>query len=77
MNWLSAIAAVVGLVRSLIEFLRDRGRIDAATTEVLLRSNREALDAITQANAARAGVRADVERDPAGVMSDDGFKRND
>ena len=76
-NWLAVIAAVVGMVRSLIEILRDRQRIDAATAEVLLKSNREALDAISQANAARARVRADAERDPSGVMSDDGFKRND
>ena len=76
-NWLAVIAAVVGMVRSLIEILRDRQRIDAATAEVLLKSNREALDAISLANAARARVRADAERDPSGVMSDDGFKRND
>jgi hypothetical protein len=76
-NWLAVIAAVVGMVQSLIEFLRDRERIDAVTAEVLLKSNREALDAISQANAARARVRADAERDPAGVMSDDGFKRHD
>ena len=77
MNWLAVVAAVVGMVRSLIEFLRDRERIDAVTAEVLLKSNREALDAIDQAIEARARVRAAVERNPADLMSDDGFKRND
>ncbi len=77
MNWLAVIAAVVGMVRFVIEFLRDRERIDAVTAEVLLKSNREALDAINQANTARTRVRADAERDPASLMSDDGFKRND
>lgn len=77
MTWLSVIAAVIGLLRSLIVYLHDRKTIDAATAESLLKSNSEALDAIDKANKARERVRADAERNPAGVMSDDGFKRDD
>ena len=77
MNWLAIIAAAVGALRVLVEFLRDRKRIDAAIAEALLRSNREALDAIEQTNKARERVRADVERDPARLMQDDEFRRND
>ena len=77
MSWLSLIAAVIGVVRTLVEYLRDRRSIDAAVAEMLLKSNREALDAIDQANKARERVRADVERNPADLMSDDGFRRED
>jgi hypothetical protein len=77
MNWLAVIAAALTLLRSLVEYLRDRRRIDAAVAEALLKSHREALDAIHHAKAARERVRADLERDPARLMQDDGFRRND
>lgn len=76
-SWLSLIAAAIGLIRSLVEYLRDRQVIDGAVAEALLKSNREALDVIERANKAREGVRADIERNPANLMSDDGFKRDD
>ena len=76
-NWLAVIAGVLGLLRSLIEYLHDRQTIDAATAEALLKSNREALDAIDKANKARDLVRSDIARDPASVLRDDGFKRQD
>jgi hypothetical protein len=76
-SWLSLIAAVIGIVRSLVEYLRDRQAIDSAVAETLLKTNREALDAIEQANKARQRVRSDIERNPADLMSDDGFKRDD
>ena len=77
MSWLTLVASALALINALIEFLRDRQSIDAATAEALLNSNREALDAIDKATHAREQVRADVERNPDGVMSDDGFKRQD
>jgi hypothetical protein len=77
MNWLAVVAAALALLRSLVEYLRDRKRIDAAVAEALLQSNREALDAIDRARRARAHVRADLERDPARLMQDDGFRRHD
>jgi hypothetical protein len=76
-NWLAVIAAAVTLVRAMIEYLHDRKKIDAAVAEALLKSNREALDAIDQARKARDRVRADLERAPHDLMSDDGFRRND
>jgi hypothetical protein len=76
-SWLAVIAAALTLIRSLVEYLRDRKAIDAATAEILLKSNAEALDAIEKANKARELVRTDTARNPAGVMSDDGFKRPD
>lgn len=77
MNWLAVIAAALSLLRSLLEYLRDRRRIDAAVAETLLQSNREALDAVNQARQARERMRADLERDSARLMQDDGFRRND
>lgn len=77
MNWLAVIAAALSLLRSLLEYLRDRRRIDAAVAETLLQSNREALDAVNQAGQARERMRADLERDSARLMQDDGFRRND
>jgi hypothetical protein len=77
MNWLAVIAAALALLRSLVEYLRDRRRIDAAVAEALLKSNREALDAVDRAYAARARLRADLERDPDRLMQDDGFRRDD
>ena len=76
MNWLAVVAAALGLINSLIGYLRDQKTIDAATAEALLKSNRESLDAINKANAARELVRADLARG-ADPMSDDGFKRNE
>jgi hypothetical protein len=77
MSWLGLIAAALALLRSLIEYLRDRRTIDAATAELLLNSNREMLDAIDKANAAREQIRAHIARNPSDVMSDDEFRRND
>lgn len=76
MSWLALIGATLALLRSLVEYLRDRKTIDAATAEVLLKSNREALDAIEKSNKAREMVRSGLARgvDP---MSDDGFERKD
>lgn len=76
MNWLAVIAAALGVIRSLIAYLHERRRIDAATAELLLRSNHEAQDAIDQALEAREQVRAAAARNPD-VMSDDGYKRDD
>jgi hypothetical protein len=44
---------------------------------VLLKSNREAQHAVDQARDARARVRDDAVRNPADILSDDGFRRND
>ena len=76
MSWLSVVAAALGLLRMLIDALSARRKIDAAVAQALLKSNREALDAITTAINAREQVRAALARgsDP---MSDDGFRRND
>lgn len=76
MSWLGLIAAALGLLRVLIEALSARRKIDAAVAQALLKSNREALDAITMSVNAREQVRAALARgsDP---MSDDGFRRND
>lgn len=77
MNWLAVVAAALSLLRALVAYLRDRRRIDAAVAAALLQSNREALDAIDRARQARERLRADLERDPARRMQDDGFRRND
>ena len=76
MNWLGLIAAALGILRALIETLTARQKIDAAVAQALLKSNREALDAITTANEAREQMRAALARS-ADPMSDDGFRRND
>ena len=75
MSWLALVGTLLALVRSLIEYLRERRLIEAGTAEVLLKSNREQQDAIDQAKAAREQVRADLARG-ADPMSDDEFRRD-
>ena len=75
-NWIAIIAAALGILRSLIEALSNRRKIDSAVAQALLKSNHEAMDAIEKAQQAREQVRAAHARgtDP---MSDDEFKRPD
>src|SRR5262249_9166896 len=76
-SWLTVIAAALGILRALIETLITRARTDAAVAQALLKSNREALDAIDTALKAREQIRAALARGAAGPMSDDEFRRDD
>lgn len=76
MDWLSLVAAALAAVRAFLQWLVDTRRIDAAVAEAVLKGMRESDDAIRKAQAARAGVRADLERNPAGLRDDDGFRRD-
>jgi hypothetical protein len=76
-SWLSIIGGVLSFVQWLTGYLHERQIIDSATKDVMLKNARESLDAIEKANKARELVRAAAARDPAGIVSDDGFERND
>lgn len=77
MAWLSLLAAILGLVKVLAQWLHDQRLIDAGTTEVILKSVKDSDDAINRARKAREMVRDAHARDGSAVMQDDGFQRKD
>lgn len=76
----SAIIGVVSALLSIIKLIADyavsRKWMDAGTAQAIAKGLQDANDAIARANAARDLVRADIARDPSGVMRDDGFRRD-
>ena len=77
MSWLTLAGTLLAILRSLIEWLHDRQTIDAAAAQAALKGLQDANEAIDNVRNAREQLRADLERNPADLMSDDGFKRND
>lgn len=76
MSLLQLAVAVIGLAKLIIEYLRERGRIDAETAAAALKGLRESDNAIKRAQAARDLVRADLERHPDRLRDDDGHRRD-
>ena len=76
----SAIIGVVSALLSIVKLIADyavsRKWMDAGTAQAIAKGLQDANDAIARANAARDLVRADIARDPSGVMRDDGFRRD-
>lgn len=76
----SAIIGVVSALLSIIKLIADyavsKKWMDAGTAQAVAKGLQDANDAIARATAARDLVRADIARDPSGVMRDDGFRRD-
>jgi hypothetical protein len=76
-SWIGLISAILKTIIGLTNWMHDRQLIDAGTNEAVVKGLRDADQAIDRAQKARELVRAAVERDPAELMRDDGFKRPD
>lgn len=77
MDWLALVLAAVKLLGSLTSWLHDRQMISAGQAEQVAAELKGQSDALSKALAAREAVRADIARNPDGLRSDDGFKRQD
>ena len=77
MSWLALVGTILALLRSFVEWLHDRQTIDAAVAQAAFKGLQDANAAIENALRARQQVHDDIERNPADLMSDDGFKRPD
>jgi Zn-dependent protease with chaperone function len=64
MTWLTVIATVLGIVSSIISYLKERKLIDAAIAEVVANNLKASLDEIQRANKVRDAVRADLAANP-------------
>ncbi|WP_338633269.1 hypothetical protein [Afipia carboxidovorans] len=70
------ISAFLAIARLVAEYAVSKKWMDAGTAAAIAKGLQDATDAITRANAARDLVRADLARDPSGILSDDGFRRD-
>jgi hypothetical protein len=70
------VSALLAIVRLIADYAVSRQWMDAGTALAVAKGLTDANDAIARARAARDLVRADLARDPSGVLSDDGFRRD-
>ena len=73
---IGVVSALLSIVKLIAEYAVSRKWMDAGTAQAVAKGLQDATDAIARANAARDLVRADIARDPSGVMRDDGFRRD-
>jgi hypothetical protein len=73
---IGVVSALLAIVRLIADYAVSRQWMDAGTAQAIAKGLQDATDAIARANAARDLVRADLARDPSGVLSDDGFRRD-
>jgi hypothetical protein len=75
---ISLLSAVFAVARWLIGYAEKQKWMEAGAAEAALKGLKEADDAISAANKARADMHDANTRDPAGVLrDDDGFRRPD
>ncbi len=72
---ISALAAAFKVVATWLSYARDKTLIALGGTQQQASSLQERLDALQQANRLREEARADINSDPDGGMSDDGYRR--
>lgn len=73
---IGVVSALLSIIKLIAEYAVSRKWMDAGTAQAIAKGLQDANDAIARANAARDLVRADIARDPSGVMRDDGFRRD-
>lgn len=73
---IGVVSALLSIIKLIAEYAVSRKWMDAGTAQAIAKGLTDANDAIARANAARDLVRADIARDPSGVMRDDGFRRD-
>ena len=69
-------SALLAIIRLIADYAVSQKWMDAGTALAIAKGLQDANDAIARAQAARDLVRADLARDPDGVLSDDGFRRD-
>ncbi len=70
------LSALLSAVKLIAEYAVSKRLMAAGAAEAILKGTQDAQTAIARASAARDLVRADLERDPASILSDDGFRRD-
>lgn len=73
---ITLVSALLSIVKLIADYAVSKKWMDAGTAQAVAKGLQDATDAIARANAARDLVRADIARDPSGVLSDDGFRRD-
>jgi hypothetical protein len=73
---IGVVSTLLAIVRLIADYAVSRQWMDAGTAQAIAKGLQDANDAIARARAARDLVRADLARDPSGVLSDDGFRRD-
>lgn len=73
---IGVVSALMSIIKLIAEYAVSRKWMDAGTAQAIAKGLTDANDAIARATAARDLVRADIARDPSGVMRDDGFRRD-
>ena len=73
---IGVVSALLSIIKLIAEYAVSRKWMDAGTAQAIAKGLTDANDAIARATAARDLVRADIARDPSGVMRDDGFRRD-
>lgn len=74
--WGKALALLLTLAMSVVEYMRKRGDLADAKAIVLGENLSKVLQDVKEANAIRDRVRADLRDNPSKVRDDDGFKRH-
>jgi Zn-dependent protease with chaperone function len=64
MTWLTVISTVLGIIASVISYLKEKKLVDAAIAEVVANNLKASLDEIQRANKVRDAVRADLAANP-------------
>jgi len=75
-TWLGVIQSLLGIIGTVMGYLRERKLIDGAIAEAVNLHLSRAIDEITKANAARDRIRSDAVRHPERLHDDDGFRRD-
>ena len=70
------LSALLSIVKLIAEYAVSKRLMAAGAAEAILKGVQDAQATVARATAARDLVRADLERDPAGILSDDGFRRD-
>lgn len=71
MTWLTVISTVLGIIASIISYLKEKKLVDAAIAEVVAHNLKASLDEIQRANKVRAAVRADLAANPDKLRAPD------
>lgn len=74
---LSILSAVFTVAKWLVGYAEKQKWMAAGAAEAALKGLKEADEAISTANQAREAVRNELNRNPAGLRDDDGYKRSD
>ena len=73
----SAVAAFFKVILALLNWRNREDDREAGAAEAVIKGNQQADAAISTANQAREDVRSELNRNPASLRDDDGYRRSD